>query len=137
PSGLSDLLAVTACATERAIDVQALFRQARPPLRIQFRAIHHIRRLLRVAQLQLWLEYQSEPRQGEREKDSEEAERAVVHRATSAIWGLTTARIAGTQHARQQRTSHTPRFSASSALPATINTSPKVLTRINSRPMWS
>ena len=120
---------MTARATERTIHLQALFRQARPPLRVQFHGVHHIGRRLRVAQLQLWLEHESEPRQGEREEDSEEDERAVVHRATSAICGLIAAMIAGTQNARQQHTSHTPRFNASSPLPAAINMSPKVLTR--------
>src|SRR6185503_1445112 len=109
--------------------------QARPPLRIQFRGVHHIRRRLRVAQLQLWLEHQAEPRQCEGEEDSEENERAVAHRATSAICGLTAAAIAGTQHARQHRTSHTARFNASSPLAASINRSPNVLMRKNSRPM--
>src|SRR5205814_2482285 len=89
------------------------------------------------AQLQLRLEHQSEPRQSQCEEDSEKDERAVVHRATSAICGLTAATMAGTQQARQQRTSHTARFNASSALPHSINTSPKVLTRKNTRPMRS
>src|SRR5439155_5107699 len=100
-AGLPDLLGMTGGAAERAIDLQALPRQSGSHLGIQLRVVHQVGGLLRGAELQLRLEDQAEPGKGQRGEDTQENERAMVHRVASASSGPAATLVEGTQHSRQ------------------------------------
>src|ERR1051325_1192272 len=127
---LLHLLAVTMNAAVRDIDLMALERDTSAACWVNSDVV--LRCLLR-ADLQLRGKNESPPRRDERCQHSQENQRAMVHRATSA--GL---RAAGSSHSTQQRQQLRQHSRASertrnkiAALPITSSRMPIVLMRMN------